>query len=409
MRNPTGGLARRAGYAKELSKAYPTVPRLWLDSGNFFDNPGAAGDIKTVSLVSAMDRMGYAATGIGEQDLALDPEHYDSLTAEASFARLSANLVRASNGEPVWEPFTLVESAGKKIGVLSLTRYNPAFARSLPDGDTVLVASPLESARRLLPRIREEADLVVLLANMPMDDSRLLVRQVKGIDLVLGAWDGKLSGGIPVREGGTAIIYAGRLGQHLAEVRLHFREERQPDVELYMHGLDRFYPEDEAMNTSVRATLRALNEEHRRQAERRRAAAEGLAAKPTASESKLTYRGAEICTDCHPAAVERWRQSAHAGAFRILEMQEADFNPECVGCHVVGEGEPGGFVDALSTPKLRDVQCEACHGPAGDHPEDPSLALRPVRISTCTACHDSENSPEFNYYSYWPRIRHGAE
>jgi hypothetical protein len=409
VRNPTGGLARRAGYEKELSKAYPQVPRLWLDSGNFFDNPSAAGDIKSVALVTAMERLGYAAVGIGEHDLALDAEHYESLTAEATFARLSGNLVRASSGEPRWTPTTVVESAGRRIGLLSLTRFNPAFVRSLPDGDTLLVESPLEAARRLVPRLREEAELVVLLANMPMDDARLLVRQVEGIDLVLGTWDGTLSGGIPVREGGTTLIYAGQLGQHLAEVRLHFREGRQPDVELFMHTLDRFYPEDEAMSAEVRATLRAVNQEHRRQAERRRRAAEEAPPAEAATGSELTYRGVEICADCHPAAVERWRQSAHAGAFRILQNQDADFNPECVGCHVVGSGQPGGFVDSLSTPELQDVQCEACHGPARDHPEDPSLTLQPVRISDCTVCHDAENSPEFNYYSYWPRIRHGLD
>jgi hypothetical protein len=356
-----------------------------------------------------MDRLGYAAVGIGEHDLALDPEHYESLTAEVPFARLSGNLVRASSGEPFWAPITVIERAGKKIGVLSLTRFNPSFARSLPDGDTLLVESPIEAARRLVPALVEEADLVILLANMPLDDARLLARQVEGIDLVLGASDGKLTGGIPIREGGAALAYAGRLGQNLAELRLHFHEGRPPDVELYMHTLDRFYPEDEDMGTEVRAALRAVNQEHRRQAERRRRATASAAEGAEAAETALTYRGVEICADCHPQAVERWRQSAHAGAFRILQIQDADFNPECVGCHVVGEGEPGGFVDSLSTPELQDVQCEACHGPARDHPEDPSLALRPVRISDCMTCHDSENSPEFNYYSYWPRIRHGMD
>ena len=32
-------------------------------------------------------------------------------------------------------------------------------------------------------------------------------------------------------------------------------------------------------------------------------------------------------------------------------------------CHVVAYNEDGGYIDMELTPELKDVQCEACHGP----------------------------------------------
>ena len=100
------------------------------------------------------------------------------------------------------------------------------------------------------------------------------------------------------------------------------------------------------------------------------------------------------------------RESVPYKAFDALVEGNQDFNEECVGCHVVGFGRKGGFANAKATPELANVQCEACHGPGSIHAESPAAGYGAAGARSCLRCHDPQNSPEFDFYSYWPKIRH---
>jgi len=129
------------------------------------------------------------------------------------------------------------------------------------------------------------------------------------------------------------------------------------------------------------------------------------------------YVGKDACFECHPEATAHWAQTPHAEAWRTIVDRGEQNNPDCLGCHTTGFGEPGGFADPAAGKALVNVQCEACHGPMGLHvtqagagPQvrpDPGL---PVREATCTGCHDPANSPRFDASSYYPTVAHpGAE
>jgi hypothetical protein len=78
-----------------------------------------------------------------------------------------------------------------------------------------------------------------------------------------------------------------------------------------------------------------------------------------------------------------------------------------VGCHVVGLGSQSGFRSLAATPRLKDVGCESCHGPAAAHSQDPAAhKLPPVTAETCRTCHVAEHSPHFDFATFWPKIRH---
>lgn len=120
------------------------------------------------------------------------------------------------------------------------------------------------------------------------------------------------------------------------------------------------------------------------------------------------YMGADACADCHDQKYADWSQTLHAAAFGTLKSINQDKNSSCVVCHSVGFGYSTGFTNETLTPQLSNVQCENCHGPAGNHINDTSnLPLRPVRTKSamlCGGCHGGEYHPNFDE---WETSPHG--
>lgn len=103
----------------------------------------------------------------------------------------------------------------------------------------------------------------------------------------------------------------------------------------------------------------------------------------------LPYVGYKACVECHEEEVETWKNMKHAGAFDTLEEKYLS-NPKCVACHSTGFGKKGGFVDIGSTPEMKHVQCEMCHGPGSRHVaegRDQRTPYNNVR-NVCTDCHN---------------------
>jgi peroxiredoxin/nitrate/TMAO reductase-like tetraheme cytochrome c subunit len=120
---------------------------------------------------------------------------------------------------------------------------------------------------------------------------------------------------------------------------------------------------------------------------------------------KSGYSGSESCGVCHAQEQETWFFTKHASAYdTLVKHGEAD-NEECVGCHVVGYSESGGFTSAQQTPELEDVGCESCHGRGGPH-LSPDFAPKNDYLAACAACHTPEHSLGFEYATFRQRISH---
>ncbi|HPF41357.1 MAG TPA: multiheme c-type cytochrome [Phycisphaerae bacterium] len=111
------------------------------------------------------------------------------------------------------------------------------------------------------------------------------------------------------------------------------------------------------------------------------------------------FVGSTRCGDCHKTVHTNWMATLHAGALETLEAIGQGTNENCIGCHVVGFGQEGGFVDRATTNDLAGVGCEACHGPSKAHVDEiENVALRPAKnlaASVCGQCHTGEHHPTF--------------
>ena len=121
------------------------------------------------------------------------------------------------------------------------------------------------------------------------------------------------------------------------------------------------------------------------------------------------YSGNEFCNVCHERENETWQLTNHACAFDTLVRHGSDRDPECVGCHVVGWGEGGGFSEADPAVHLENVGCESCHGRGGGHLNEKPPADAPVEPDyeeVCTTCHNQKHSLGFDYATFLPLVSH---
>ncbi len=137
------------------------------------------------------------------------------------------------------------------------------------------------------------------------------------------------------------------------------------------------------------------------------------------------------CSLCHSGIASDWRETGHADFFtRALDGEvSSHYSESCISCHVVGydlDADNDGFDDfAFEFPatleagtadamvaqypnamKRANIQCEACHGPAGSHygiTEDNKM-VAPLASQACNVCHDDDHYHV--YPSQWKTAGH---
>jgi len=123
------------------------------------------------------------------------------------------------------------------------------------------------------------------------------------------------------------------------------------------------------------------------------------------------YTGARNCTGCHDQVHNTEVLTPHAGAFTNAQFVAAggQTNSSCLPCHTVGYGLLTGFVSLSKTPQLAGVQCENCHGPAGNHAANPNdFTVVPrvdIAATVCGGCHTGPMQPT---YEEWNTSGHAA-
>ena len=158
-----GGIERRATLVAGLREDHAAL--LLLDAGNALYG-GESARSGGAAVVAAYAAMRYDAFNVSYRDLRLGREHALDLMNAAPLPAVSANLLDAATGEPIFRPFVVKDAGGTRVAVVGVTDTPPALA-SLPHlrkqlaGVTIRPAA--EALQEWLPRAKEEADTVVVL------------------------------------------------------------------------------------------------------------------------------------------------------------------------------------------------------------------------------------------------------
>ena len=115
----------------------------------------------------------------------------------------------------------------------------------------------------------------------------------------------------------------------------------------------------------------------------RRSTSRARSRRRPAEPGRPFYVGDAKCTGCHKTAAAFWKKTVHASAWKTLVDGGKQNDYKCVGCHVTGYGEVGG-TSLGHTDRLRDVQCEVCHGPGSTHVAEEGLE-EPLAVAQADA------------------------
>lgn len=450
----SGGLGRRADLLRQLSeKEWPAVA---FDLGGTVRRSSRLQSrIKFETNRRALAEMRYAGIALGPQELELDPDFLiqqipDSRFPDCSMPFLGANVNFTGDLEELGPaPIRVIQVGEVKVGVAAV--LDPAAKQEIaPEGSNLAgkfaigdPAPALAAARNQLET--EGAQVTLLLAHMSRDRAKeLIFEQMPRFDVVMCTSGEEPPP--PERIGETLIVSVGQKGKHVGAVGVFPDAGESDRLRFELIDLDSRRFQD---SPKMRDFMREYQD-------RLRAERIVLSEPALRHSSGAEYVGAQKCGECHTKAYNKWKSTKHAHAFESLsrgrEGQEAHwisrtFDPECIACHVTGwepqeslRFETGflneEFLDAENEKThsrlLQGQQCENCHGPGSRHVEmeilwktdlarfkDPAenerlnAARAEMRLNrntaaqtTCFKCHDSDNSPNFEFEKYWSEVQH---
>jgi hypothetical protein len=384
-----GGIERRMSYLKQMMPQEPNT--LLVDLGDNFKGSTRQGKLKAQTMMQALARMNYDAITLGDKDLLYGNGFLNSLQ---NIPWVDANL--QLEGLTLPPSRTKLLANGLKVFVTAVADPDLFYASS---DSNVKLSDPLAALQQQLEAARKSAspDLVVVLTHMPRDKGMRFL-DVPGVDIVINGHiekDSDIIDMTPVEKGGKIFVAPGPLGQKMGELRVRINPDGEKTFQQKMVRLGSKAPLDpemtqlyDAYNAKVEELFMAT-----------------LAAKRKQKQNRV-YATDQTCLTCHAKEHDLWSKTGHSRAYTALQEVNKSFDPECLVCHTTGFGKPGGFISEIDTPKLKNVQCEICHGVRLEHAQNPQGGFAGEAKAACGKCHVKKHSPKFNFSQYWPRIRH---
>jgi len=416
-----GGISRRADLIRQLrGKGWPVIP---VDLGGTLKRNRAQSRLKFQTLRAALVDMKYEAIVPGVEELRMEPawllSHRNPDDPAIGPAFVCANLTlfhTPALGVPV--PSKIVQAGGRKVGITAV--FGPKLITEIGtiDEDEIQIADPEEPLKAVLASFRQSAvNLRVLLSHATPGESRELAKRFPEFDLVLctGPSEDPVT---TYREtiGKTTLVMSGHKGKYVAVVGWFPNAESAFRSDLVKLDGDRF-TDPPGMIAHMKYYQELLKDLKLAETE-----------SAVRHNSGHAFVGAAKCGECHEKAFAKWKTTGHAKAFESIQTGRRNIprihDPECLACHVTGWHPQevfryeSGYLNRMTSQHLLGNQCENCHGPGSRHIEMIEngkeeeagklmrVTLKQARDTMCYTCHDLDNSPHFDFDSYWKEVAH---
>ena len=232
-KRPLGGLPHRAQLLQEMQATCANT--LVVDAGNLLGAPEfEGGQAQTEFLLSESQRMGYRVLGIGRRDLNFGYEFLVEAAKSHGIALVSSNVRRGD--APAFEPWHVETVNGVRIGFASLSAGDTRYTKA-----GLNVAEPDAALAAVLPSLREQSDVIVLLSALDRGETRKLIEALPadhGIDFAI---EGESSDHWQSAQNvnGVAMLAANSQGKYLGQLDLTLQDGHWTgDYEMALHEVD---------------------------------------------------------------------------------------------------------------------------------------------------------------------------
>lgn len=426
LSNQKGGLNRRYSFLEQVrERGWDVVP---IDIGNQVRRFGRQPEIKFQTTVAALREMDYDAVAFGPDDLQLSTgEVFAAVLGDQGDPNKSEFFCANARLFDMTPQYKIIESGGVKIGVTAVLGEAELAGIQNDDIETLPTAEALAGVMDTLEA--EECDVLVLLAQATIAESKQLAQEFPEFDVVVTAGGAGEPAYQPeeIKDTSALLIQVGVKGMHVSALGVYPDEEGR--FRFQVVPLDARFPDARPMLDLMAGYQNQLEE----------LGLEGLGITPQPHPSGRRFVGSETCADCHTDAWSVFADTPHAHATDSIshptERSEIPrhFDPECLSCHVTGWNPQGyfpyvsGYTSLSETPHLAHNGCENCHGPGSAHvaaemgeiaatEEERAQYQAGMRLTvedareTCLECHDIDNSPDFHeegaFDRYWEQVEH---
>jgi 5'-nucleotidase / UDP-sugar diphosphatase len=256
-----GGMPRMAEAVRDRREALGAGNVLLVDGGDTFSDDLLGNLTKGEAMIRLMNAVGYDFMALGNHDFDYGIDRTRELAEMAKFPMRGANVLQEASGQPALGDPTLVrEVGGVSVGLLALGYHNTPLTTNADNIKGLRFTNGIEMARRLVPGLRDRAEVVVVVSHQGSAVDREMLRQVEGIDLVIGAHSHDLISP-PERVGNGWLVQALSDGTMLGEVTLSVDGGAVASVEGKVYTLWADEVEEDPEVAALLAELRARHEE----------------------------------------------------------------------------------------------------------------------------------------------------
>jgi hypothetical protein len=385
--NQSGGMPRRASYLSSLAADRQVV---YADAGGAPAGTSDYQKLKFEAILKGEIAIKVAAHNVGRSEAALGANYLRDIARRLSVPLVSAN-VRDPSGALIAEPVRIIAASQTRIAITGV--LSPTLAAG-----SIRVSDPRDAVLSAVEPLKGKYDVLIVLAYLPQEEIERLAAALPEADAVIGGpteqpmaprlvgptllASSTSKGKFIVRIDRTTSAPAPAWAGHIVEMTGEFADD--PGQVRVIH--------------SYLSNLRSLDLD---------AAHSGLTP-PSPPGAPAAYRvdGNAACAVCHKREGDVWDHTGHSRAWQTLVAKGFEVDPSCRKCHTTGYGLPGGFDSLAASPTLVSVGCESCHGPSRAHAANPNVHTPYSAADQCAHCHDHDNSPRFEFPSYWAKIRH---
>lgn len=384
-----GGLDRRAA----ILNTVPPEKRFIIDTGNLVAEQNEQNLIKFNTIIEAFSLLEYDLVNLTEKDIQTAQEL--ALLSQIQFPIITAYSPADID---VPQKFSKTLPLNGQSVCINVAVFNAGAARTDEPHRRVL-----DQIYQLFGPRPQKPTVNILLTNRARSDLIDAISQTGLVDVLVCPSDSDTPAVLDKSTENLLAVSVGSLGKYVG--KLQITPGKSPNaVKLNYKAVPvvETLPQADALVELYKMYQQLVKEENLLEKYPRYVLPDGQ-----------QYMGSENCRICHEHKYnyEKWSQKAHAHAYQTLVNVGSQHDPECVICHVVGMEYESGFVSEYETPHLKNVGCEACHGPASEHIKNLGETKTPELELDCTRCHTQENSPNFNgnEQHYLEQIIHWVE